>query len=50
VIPKVISTFVIKKNNTSSRGRIPKNNNPVVWVGEMDQVVSVRATISIRER
>ena len=32
----------MKKNTTSSSGRIPKNKIPVVWVWEMDQVVSLK--------
>jgi hypothetical protein len=50
VIPNVSSTLVIKKNKTSSSGNIPKNKIPVVWLGEIDQVVSFSATISISER
>jgi hypothetical protein len=50
VMPKTISTFVMKKKTTSSRGRISKKSMPVVWVAEIDHVVSVRATMSIRDR
>jgi len=50
VIPKVINTFVIKKNTTSSSGNIPKNKIPVVCDGEIDHVVSFNAIISIKER
>jgi hypothetical protein len=49
-MPNVISMFVTKKNRTSSSGRIPKNKIPVVWLGEIDHVVSLRATMSISER
>jgi len=49
-MPNVMSTLVMKKNTTSSSGNIPKNKMPVVWAGEMDQVVSFKATMSINER
>ena len=50
VIPKPMRTLVIKKNKTSSNGRILKNRIPVVCSFEMDHVVSVRAIMSISER
>ena len=50
VMPNPMRILVMKKNSTSSNGRIPKNRIFVVCAFEMDQVVSVNATMSINER
>jgi hypothetical protein len=49
-MPNMSRTFVIKKNTTSSSGRIPKNRMPVVCSFEMDQIVSFNARMSISDR
>ena len=45
----MVKTGYLGKTHSSS-GRIPKNKMPVVCCGEIAQIVSLSATMSMRER